>query len=365
MTVDNDMRMNKKNKVNKEKGYEGIIEDILPEDAVVKMIKEDEVLSEVLSELREGSSNFYIESVCEEWVIRVLKSELQFKVFCKDAVEIKSNSMDALEIKSNSMDELFRRAALVEFQTSVNIYEGEVVSLRNENDSSATLVLRNSKQSAQLQLCPSLATRAAATLSPGDVAYVEPGSGIVQRLGRSEARQNEHDLEGDRFVQLKKGPISQRRDKKSILSLYDLDYSFSGYSAPTSSFVRHTVDRILASLSSCRPVQSALVITSAHLLALPQLRRIEKLAEELHWVRVILLGSQPASSPVSYGGAFLYARVQLPLSPYEILKMKHDNYEEYSSVVSEYIDRVDIEVISEAINVSKSISDFKILMESQ
>ena len=57
----------------------------------------------------------------------------------------------------------------------------------------------------------------------GDVVYIEAGSGIVKRLGRSNLFKSEFDLEAEEYVPLPKGEVLKKKEIVQDVTLHDLD----------------------------------------------------------------------------------------------------------------------------------------------
>lgn len=60
-------------------------------------------------------------------------------------------------------------------------------------------------------------------ISIGDVIYIESGSGIAKRVGRSDTYAAEFDLEAENYVPVPKGDVFKKKEIIQDVTLYDLD----------------------------------------------------------------------------------------------------------------------------------------------
>lgn len=135
--------------------------------------------------------------------------------------------------KTEVLMENFRRAIGLRVKEMKEVYEGEVVELSpHEIDSGISgrvvshlmVSLRSAKGVRQLKLDPAIFDSfKKARVSVGDVVYLEAGSGIVKRLGRSESFKSEFDLEAEEYVPLPKGEVSKKKEIVQDVTLHDLD----------------------------------------------------------------------------------------------------------------------------------------------
>lgn len=137
--------------------------------------------------------------------------------------------------KTEVLMENFRRSIGLRVKELKEVYEGEVVELaphevdnplsgQGRTISHISVSLKSVKGIKQLKLDPSIfeAIRKA-RVSVGDVVYIEAGSGIVKRLGRSEAYKSEYDLEAEEYVPLPKGEVLKKKEIVQDVTLHDLD----------------------------------------------------------------------------------------------------------------------------------------------
>lgn len=104
------------------------------------------------------------------------------------------------------------------------MFEGEVVDLAPmETDhpvggfgktvSHVNCTLKTTKGSRELRLDPSIYdSLLKQKVSPGDVIYIEAGSGAIKRMGRSDIFSNEFDLDADEFVPMPKGDVHKQKE---------------------------------------------------------------------------------------------------------------------------------------------------------
>ena len=137
--------------------------------------------------------------------------------------------------KTEVLMENFRRSIGLRVKEMKEVYEGEVVELTPhevDNALSGTgrtvshllVSLKSAKGVRQLKLDPSiLESFKKARVTVGDVIYLEAGSGIVKRLGRSESFKSEFDLEAEEYVPLPKGEVLKKKEIVQDVTLHDLD----------------------------------------------------------------------------------------------------------------------------------------------
>lgn len=223
-----------------------------------------------LNAAKEFLSNKNIPLLCimnEHLPIRKAAYEL-----IRKSVNYPVNSCDARLIPN--IYDLVRKNVLISIRSTRDVYEGEVVDVKIVRDEEGSplwidLSLRTVKATKQVTLSKNLAS-AISNINIGDVVYIEPNIGIVKRLGRSETRADEYDLEGDRYVQLAKGGVHTTKEKEIVLSLYDFDYAFNKYNDNISMFSRRHVDDVVSSylqMGIARIIDSCIFVDSAHLLS--------------------------------------------------------------------------------------------------
>ena len=137
--------------------------------------------------------------------------------------------------KTEVLMENFRRAIGLRVKEIKEVYEGEVVELnphevenplstQGRTVSHLNVTLKTVKGVKQLKLDPAIYDSfRKAKVTVGDVIYIEAGSGIVKRLGRSEAFKSEYDLEAEEYVPLPKGEVQKKKELIQDVTLHDLD----------------------------------------------------------------------------------------------------------------------------------------------
>jgi hypothetical protein len=142
-----------------------------------------------------------------------------------------------------------RKSVILLIKSQRDVYEGEVLEIKRIKDENGILqciemTLKSLKLTKSIILNKDLIEQVN-EINVGDVVYIEPNSGILQRIGRSETRINEYDLEGDKYVPLHKGGVHSTRERDIYISLFDLDFAFNKYSDDISDFTRRQVDLVV------------------------------------------------------------------------------------------------------------------------
>ena len=167
-----------------------------------------------------------------------ISQELGTKVpFCPMvASEVYSAEVKKTEI----LMENFRKAIGLRVKEVKEVYEGEVIELtphETENPlsingpgaygkaiSHVVIGLKSQKGTKHLKLDPSIYENLQKErISVGDVIYIEANSGLVKRLGRSDAFVDEYDLEADEYVPIPKGEVHKKKEVVTDVTLHDLD----------------------------------------------------------------------------------------------------------------------------------------------
>lgn len=167
-----------------------------------------------------------------------------FVEFVKKISKFSFLHVDALKI--DNLENALRKSLILCIKSSRDVYEGEILDIKLIKDEKDAvqyieMTLKSLKSSKIITLSKNLIDLVN-DVNIGDVVYVEPNSGILKRIGRSETRINEYDLEGDKHVPLHKGTVNSTREKDIYISIYDLDYAFNKYNENISDFTRRHVD---------------------------------------------------------------------------------------------------------------------------
>ncbi|KAI5169364.1 RuvB-like protein 1 [Pancytospora epiphaga] len=275
------------------------------------------------------------------------------------------NIHEALTI--DNIEDAFRRSVYFSFESTVTIYEGEVTEIKVLRDEleeirEIYLTLAAVKGSKTVRLGRQF-RNIIGNINTGDVVYIEPASGLLRRIGRSESRCDEYDLEGDKYVQLNKGTVNTTKNRQSRVSLYDFDFSLSGHNSPISAFTRKSVDGIIRQYVKLKAVKfdsSNLVINRAHLLDKRSLSVLSRCAAEYPWVKILFIGNlNEVSFPL---GNFLIVKVKNE-NIFDILKNRHPKFEKFLEAAEKYVGKVPLEKIEDAIYAAETVSEFVCLME--
>ena len=148
--------------------------------------------------------------------------------------------------KTEVLMENFRRAIGIRIRETKEVYEGEVTLLTPEEAedplggygktiSHVVIGLKTSKGTKQLRLDASLFDSIEKEkVQVGDVIYIEANSGVIKRVGRSDAYSlfhpllshryaSEYDLEADEYVPIPKGEVFKKKEVIQDVTLHDLD----------------------------------------------------------------------------------------------------------------------------------------------
>ena len=147
--------------------------------------------------------------------------------------------------KTEVLMENFRRAIGIRIRETKEVYEGEVTLLTPEEAedplggygktiSHVVIGLKTSKGTKQLRLDASLFDSIEKEkIQVGDVIYIEANSGVIKRVGRSDAYSlchplthryaSEYDLEADEYVSIPKGEVFKKKEVIQDVTLHDLD----------------------------------------------------------------------------------------------------------------------------------------------
>ncbi|CAN3373491.1 hypothetical protein DIURU_003047 [Diutina rugosa] len=134
--------------------------------------------------------------------------------------------------KTAALMENFRKAIGLRIRETKEVYEGEVIELTPEADTSGSgksisnviVGLKTAKGTKTLRLDPSIyESIQKERVAIGDVIYIEANTGAVKRVGRSDAYATEFDLEAEEYVPLPKGEVHKKKEIVQDVTLHDLD----------------------------------------------------------------------------------------------------------------------------------------------
>ncbi|TBU16989.1 DNA helicase TIP49 [Ordospora colligata] len=169
------------------------------------------------------------------------KTALAVGISCELGPETPFTTMSGSEMysseikKTEVLQEALRRSILVKIRELKDIYEGEIVELKIVDEDNPLcsyskkvkemfITLKTTKESKRLKLSPMLHEQIdKQKIISGDVVYIEMSSGIIKKLGRSEAHMNDFDLEADAYVPIPKGEVQKRKEVIQSVTLHDLD----------------------------------------------------------------------------------------------------------------------------------------------
>lgn len=151
-------------------------------------------------------------------------------------VPLTASAVYSSEVKKTEvLLEHCRRALGLRIREVKEVFEGEVVQLAAEEAenphggfgkciSAVMLTLKTAKGMKTLRLAPQLHDALQKEkVRVGDVVFVEANTGIVKRVGRSDAYATEFDLEAEDFVPVPKGHVEKKKEVVQTVSLHDLD----------------------------------------------------------------------------------------------------------------------------------------------
>lgn len=267
--------------------------------------------------------------------------------------------------KTNNFVDLFRGSVKLCFKYNKEYYQGEVVDIKVvKNDSGSVIdiqmTLKTSKMSKTINIDASLYTTLC-YINIGDVVYIEPNLGLIKRLGRSETKFDEFDLEGDKYVQLSKGQVFSSEEKTTILSLYDIDLAFNRYNEDISIFTRYHVDSIIKEYYSNDDLsfmESCICFENCHFLNPENLSIIFDLSRQFSFVKIIFSGQLVFSSPVFNNSFFiniLNPEKLVNLMKYQNKKLDSDDF--YSSI-EKLVDIKNYDLILSILETTDSLEEF-------
>lgn len=285
--------------------------------------------------------------------------------FIKNNSELSFSVVDGRNI-TNVMDS-FRASVILNFRLHKDIYEGEVTGIKIMKDEAGNVhdievTLKTNKISASLKLDKYLFD-VISQINIGDVVYIEPNMGIVKRIGRSENRLDEYDLEGDKYVQLSKGSVHSVKESNTTISLYDIDYAFNKYNEDISFFTRRHVDEIISEYMSSDIVQfreSCLFVENAQFLDRKSIVQLMQISDSYHSVKLVMSGDGSNMACSECLSGFFVLNLEddedvLDMVRYDCKKLED---EQFLQVVKPVISRNNHEMVLTTLNICKSPSEF-------
>ncbi|KAI5148887.1 RuvB-like protein 1 [Enteropsectra breve] len=269
---------------------------------------------------------------------------------------------------------LVRQAVLLQCDSSVAAWEGEVRDIKMYRDANGDvneieMDLRTAKATKKVYL-DKFMRREVSTINIGDVVYIEPSAGLIKRLGRSETRVNEYDLEADKYIPLAKGSVDQLKDRRTVISKYDVDYAFNEYKAGITSFTRDAVDSFIADSGTNMKIEyldSFLMIEDLEYLGARQLATIISEIKRSPATKLVLVGDSSKICSQSILREIVQIQINAAESKIDILRAYSSKLsdENYLCAVEEYLGQAPLETLKNVICLSENADEFRDLIQSQ
>lgn len=316
--------------------------------------------SKAIEALQEFISNPLINKVC----LNCEKSLLlrAFVEFIKKSAKFAFTQLDALKIKN--IEDSLRKSIVLLIKSSRDVYEGEIIDIRHVRDENnivqyIEMSLKTLKSTKKINLSKNL-IELVNDVNVGDVVYIEPNIGLIKRIGRSETRINEYDLEGDKHVQLSKGSVHSTREKDIYLTLYDFDYAFNKYNDDISDFSRRHVDSIVLEYLQrgiAQFVCSGVYIENSKHLDILNIHRLVHVSDLYPHLKIFI---DNANSEI-FTKSFLYIDSVLDEKVIDILEYFSKNLSDVSlrSTVESVVNFENYETVLAILKLSNSPTEFK------
>lgn len=145
---------------------------------------------------------------------------------------------DSVIENTTDFEKHIRENIKMSFRLNKDAYEGEVTDIRKYEDY-IELDLMSSKETITMKL-PKRNEDEIDYIRIGDIIYVEPSLGAIKKLGRSENKAGELDLEGTKYVPIPKGKVYTQRQKEIVVTLAEIDHGY-GSMERAEDFVRQSL----------------------------------------------------------------------------------------------------------------------------
>lgn len=297
-------------------------------------------------------------------------SELFTKLYSSKTLS-RVDSFSAFEVVN--LEDKLRQCIFVKTKTKIDIYEGELTDIKiikNESQDvqKIEITLKNQKGSKTIEVSKYL-YNIVKTLNIGDIIYSEPGIGLIKRLGRSETQMNEYDLEGDKYIQLKRGSIYESKEKETYFTLYDIDYAFNNYCNDISSLCREQSNSILneyLEMKIAMILESSIIIRDAEHLTDGDFSIINRYSELCNWIKFIIVADKRNLSKNCILNGILSVKMH-DESPTDVLKTKNKITEttEFEDAIKKYLTNENISMIDDVLKISENPEDFVHIMNLQ
>ncbi|KAL6122615.1 hypothetical protein NUSPORA_00287 [Nucleospora cyclopteri] len=254
----------------------------VPEQNIVNLYN-NEKQSEIIRRFLQSKESTEIKVVSQE---REMLEALEASVEATGAILAGKQNHEEFE------DEI-RQLIKVTISSTKYCYEGEVTDIKNMEDKIEIRIM-TSKET-QTLILPKYLSQQISHLRIGDIVYSEPSLGIIKRIGRSEKKVNEYDLEGNKYVPLPKGSVLKVKEKDFVLSLYEIDCSFNNGDNSISNYTRNRTDEFVNKMLEEREnnfvSDTLIIIKSADDLTNSE-KMIIEMYSEYNFVKFILLGRE-------------------------------------------------------------------------
>lgn len=262
-----------------------------------------------------------------------------------------------------------------------NIYEGELTSFKVGIDkfTDLTLTIKTLKGSKSLRLSHSLLVVInKERISIGDIIYIECNSGIIKRLGRSEAYKQDCDIESDRYVPIPKGSVYRTREVVQEMSLHDLDKANMKPNAGAMGLVLNNmcvdnkeynedivdeVDKIVKGYvenGSCEVKEEILVIEDGEVLSEECVRYLEYVYESGYCPFVFVMFEEDGVLDQRMYAAFLNIKLEYQIGDelFKMVESEHTNqYPGLKDIISEVGNKYGYRQAHKLVNLLKVVGE--------
>lgn len=274
--------------------------------------------------------------------------------------------------RANDIVDVFRKSIRLSFKYMREYYQGEMVDLKIiKNDANIAvdieMTLKTNKMSKTIKIEPSL-LGALSYINIGDVVYIEPGLGIIKRLGRSENKIDEYDLEGDKYVQLSKGQVYSVEEKIKTISLFDIDFAFNKYNETVSIFTRMNVDNTIRDYlksDTVKFIETCISLENCHYLHSKDLALLFYLSKQFPFVKILFSGKYLQNN--SFFDSVFFININnserlINLMKYQCSKLdSEDFYKRIDSILNQN----NYELILSILDTTDSLEEFLNVFYSQ
>lgn len=333
-----------------------------------RWVKNNKQVLESLSLLASGSFSLRLVIRSQFYETLVLLKNCLIQQVSGNCVVLNCRVIDCDEILNYA-----RQAVKIHCNITTEIYEGEITEYRTIKDNNGDanemkVTLRTAKSSKTIRIGKALIS-AFNEINIGDFIFIDPGAGLIKRLGRGEGHASEFDLECDRYIQLPKCAVNVERCHESITSLYDLDLEYASKLGCITEYVRTSVDLLVKEYFNknvAKTAYSLLIVESAELLSNAQISELNLLADKYPWLRIVMIVNESKASMCHALNGYLPIEVNVPEDVCDFLAFHHSKLEDeaYLSAVMEYTERYSLETIGSIIEACEDADSFRSMMSS-